>query len=86
MGRTRVGVADGSDILSEDRSAYFDAGAIKQVGIDDAFWSPKRTVWQEVTIRDCFRKFESDRGGAINNFDKVAGGNVGGHAGDPWMD
>ena len=59
---------------------------IHQVVIDDAFWSPKRTVWQEVTIRDCFRKFESDRGGAINNFDKVAEGKLGGHAGDPWMD
>ncbi|HXC97225.1 MAG TPA: beta-L-arabinofuranosidase domain-containing protein, partial [Edaphobacter sp.] len=59
---------------------------IQAVVIDDDFWSPKRKVWQEVTIRDCFRKFESDRGGALNNFDKVSAGLRGGHAGDPWMD
>jgi DUF1680 family protein len=59
---------------------------IDQVVIDDEFWSPKRKTWQEVTIRDCFRKFESDRGGALNNFDKVRDGQLGGHAGDPWMD
>jgi len=27
---------------------------IEQVVIDDEFWSPKRKVWQETTIRDCF--------------------------------
>jgi DUF1680 family protein len=43
-------------------------------------------VWQEVTIRDCFRKFENDRGGALNNFDKVRDGQKGGHAGPPWYD
>jgi DUF1680 family protein len=60
--------------------------AIGDVVVDDEFWSPKRKVWREVTIRDCFAKFESDRGGAINNFDKVRAGLTGGHAGDPWMD
>lgn len=59
---------------------------LQDVTIDDAFWSPKRQVWQQVTIRDCFRKFESDRGGALNNFDKVRDAKLGGHAGDPWMD
>src|ERR1700722_12608563 len=59
---------------------------IEQVVIDDEFWSPKRKIWQQVTIRDCFSKFESDRGGAINNFDKVRLGQTGTHAGDPWMD
>jgi DUF1680 family protein len=59
---------------------------IENVTITDAFWSPRRKTWQEVTIRDCFRKFESDRGGAVNNFDKVRDGKLGGHAGDPWMD
>ena len=47
---------------------------IDQVVVEDEFWSPKRQVWQGVTIRDCFRKFETDRGGAINNFDKVRAG------------
>lgn len=59
---------------------------IQDVVVEDTFWSPKRAVWQDVTIRDCFRKFESDRGGALNNFDKVRDGKLGGHAGDPWMD
>lgn len=59
---------------------------LQHVVIDDEFWGPKRTVWQQVTIRDCFRKFETDRGGALNNFDKVRAGVSGGHAGDPWMD
>ncbi len=59
---------------------------IEQVVIEDEFWSPKRKVWQEVTLRDCLRKFESDRGGAFNNFDKVRDGQRGGHAGPPWTD
>ncbi len=58
----------------------------RQVRITDEFWSPKMKVWQEVTIRDCFRKFENDRGGALNNFDKVRAGQKGGHAGPPWYD
>src|SRR3954447_15410429 len=58
----------------------------QQVKVTDDFWSPKLKVWQEVTIRDCFRKFENDRGGALNNFDKVRDGEKGGHAGPPWYD
>ncbi len=59
---------------------------IQQVVIDDEFWSPKRKIWREVTIGDCFDKFEHDRGGAINNFDRVRDGKSGGHAGPPWYD
>lgn len=59
---------------------------LEQVVVDDEFWSPKRKVWQQITVRDCFAKFERDRGGAINNFDKVRAGETGKHAGDPWMD
>jgi DUF1680 family protein len=58
----------------------------QQVVVDDDFWSPKRRVWEEVTIPDCFTKFENDRGGAINNFDRVRDGKSGGHAGPPWYD
>jgi DUF1680 family protein len=43
-------------------------------------------VWQEVTIPDCFTKFENDRGGALNNFDRVRDGKSDGHAGPPWYD
>jgi DUF1680 family protein len=59
---------------------------IQQVTIEDDFWSPKRKIWQEVTIADCFTKFENDRGGAINNFDRVSDGKTGSHAGPEWYD
>jgi len=57
---------------------------IQQVHIDDAFWSPKRRVWRDVTITDCFTKFEKD--GAISNFDQIANGSTGDHGGPPWYD
>ena len=60
--------------------------SIQSVTIEDAFWSPKRKVWQQVTIPDCFDKFENDRGGALNNFDRVRDGKRDGHAGPPWYD
>ena len=59
---------------------------VSQVTIQDEFWSPKRKTWQEETIRDSFKKFENDRGGALNNFDKIRDGKLGGHAGPPWYD
>src|SRR5690349_24636146 len=59
---------------------------IHAVAIKDGFWSPKRKIWQEVTIPDCFTKFENDRGGALNNFDRVRDGKSDGHAGPPWYD
>ena len=59
---------------------------LQQVTVEDEFWTPKRTVWQQVTIRDAFTKFENDRGGAINNFDRVRDGLRGNHAGPPWYD
>jgi DUF1680 family protein len=59
---------------------------IQSVTLKDSFWSPKRTVWQAVTIPDCFTKFENDRGGAFNNFDRVRDGKRDGHAGPPWYD
>lgn len=59
---------------------------IQQVVVEDEFWSPKLKVWREVTIPDCFAKFENDRGGAINNFDRVRDGRTGGHAGPEWYD
>jgi len=59
---------------------------IQAVTVDDSFWPPKRRVWQEVTIPDCFTKFENDRGGALHNFDRVRDGQADGHAGPPWFD
>jgi DUF1680 family protein len=68
------------------RSNQLTPVAIQSVTIQDSFWSPKRTVWQAVTIPDCFTKFENDRGGALNNFDRVRAGKSDGHAGPPWYD
>jgi len=58
--------------------------SIQQVTIDDAFWSPKLKVWREVTIPDCFAKFEKD--GAFSNFDKIRDGQSGEHGGPAWYD
>lgn len=57
---------------------------IQQVTIDDPFWSPKLKVWQQVTLQDCFSKF--DRDGAFTNFDRVRDGESGDHGGPPWYD
>lgn len=59
---------------------------LEQVVIEDEFWSSRRQVWQQVTIRDCFRKFENYETGTFNNFDRVRAGERGNHAGDPWWD
>ncbi|RYX82657.1 glycoside hydrolase family 127 protein [bacterium] len=57
---------------------------IQKVTINDAFWSPKLTLWQATTINDTFSKFEGS--GAFENFDRVAAKQTGGHKGDPWWD
>lgn len=59
---------------------------INQVRVEDGFWTPKRKIWQEVTIRDCFAKFENYQTGTLNNFDRVRNRQSGSHAGDPWWD
>lgn len=59
---------------------------LQRVTVDDAFWTPKLKIWRDVTIGDCFTKFETDRGGAINNFDLTRDGKTGRHAGPPWYD
>ena len=60
--------------------------SLKQVKIKDDFWTSKLNLYQDVTLIDSFEKFENDRGGAINNFDRVASGKSGDHAGPPWYD
>ncbi len=52
--------------------------------IDDPFWSPKRDIWQRVTINDCFDKFDHD--GAFKNFDMIRDGRSGRHSGPQWYD
>jgi hypothetical protein len=61
-------------LAQESAPRRLTAVPIQQVVVEDDFWSPKRKVWEEVTIADCFSKFEADRGGAINNFDRVRDG------------
>jgi DUF1680 family protein len=57
---------------------------MKNVSIDDAFWSSRISLWREKTIGDCFDKFE--KVGAFHNFDRVAKGQTGGHEGAPFWD
>ncbi|RYD17762.1 MAG: DUF1553 domain-containing protein, partial [Verrucomicrobiaceae bacterium] len=57
---------------------------IKEVTINDGFWSPKIGLWRSVTINDTFDKF--DQYGGFTNFDRVAQGLTGGHTGEPWWD
>jgi DUF1680 family protein len=59
---------------------------VRQVQVDDEFWSPKRKVWQQTTIDDCFKKFDNHGDGAMSNFDRVRDGLSGGHAGPQWYD
>lgn len=56
---------------------------IQQVTIKDDFWAPKLRVWKDVTIPDCFAKFEND--GALTNFDRIRDGIGGQHAGPPMF-
>ena len=72
--------------MPAQRSNQLTPVPIQSVTVEDSFWSPKRRIWQEVTIPDCFNKFASDRGGALNNFDRVRDGMSDGHAGPPWYD
>lgn len=67
---------------------------LKEVTIDDPFWSPKFKTWNEVTINDVLDKFEGKRPtgtgdfDTFRNFDLVAKGERGtnGHVGEPWFD
>jgi DUF1680 family protein len=57
---------------------------IADITVNDAFWSPKLQILRTVTVNDVFDKFE--RGGAFDNFDRVAHRLTGGHRGAPWFD
>ena len=60
------------------------AAALKDVVINDPFWTPKLNIMRQVTLPDVFAKFERD--GALANFDRVRDGQTGGHGGPPWYD
>lgn len=59
---------------------------LTKVRIKDNFWSPKLKRFREVTLIDSFTKFENDRGGAFDNYDRVVRGDSGYHAGPEWYD
>lgn len=59
---------------------------VDRVKIHDSFWGPKLETFRTTTLIDSFSKFEKDRGGAFNNFDRVRDGQSGAHAGPPWFD
>ena len=80
------GLPGGSAGVHAQSAGLLSPVPIQQVTVQDDFWSPKIKVWREVTIPDCFDKFEQDRGGALNNFDRVRDGQADGHAGPPWYD
>ena len=82
-----LGAEDPAEAITDASTPHrLNSIPISQVIVEDEFWSPKREVWQQVTIRDCFRKFESYQTGTLNNFDRVRAGERGSHAGDPWWD
>lgn len=67
---------------------------IKDVKVNDPFWTPKFKVWSKITATDVLDKFEgkhvhkSGNHDAFCNFDQVARGDKGtrGHFGAPWFD
>jgi DUF1680 family protein len=64
--------------------ASIEPARLNEMQIMDEFWGPKLEIWRNVTVPDCFDKFEKD--GAITNFDRVRDGLTGEHGGAPWCD
>ncbi|HKG06211.1 MAG TPA: beta-L-arabinofuranosidase domain-containing protein [Pedobacter sp.] len=67
----------------------------RKATIKDAFWSPKFEIWSNVTAPDVLNKFEGqhlpsaeerNKNNVFENFDKIAAGKKGQHAGLPWFD
>lgn len=54
--------------------------------IEDSFFSPLLQRTADITVPDVLAKFEHDRGGAIDNFDRVRDGVRKEHAGPEWYD
>ena len=75
-----------SAAMSQPKPHLLTPVPIQQVTIEDEFWSPKLKIIREVTIDDVFTKFEKDRGGAFNTFDRVRDGKLGKHVEYPWLD
>ncbi len=59
-----------------------DFNDIRNVEITDSFFKPFYEKIRKITIPDVFRKFISE--GAVENYERVARGETGGHVGPPW--
>ncbi len=57
---------------------------LRQVVVDDGFWSPEARSLAAGDLRDASTKFEKD--GALANFDRSRDGEPAEHAGPPWFD
>ena len=81
----------------EDAQTNIKLVDLKNVTVNDPFWTPKLKQWATITVNDVFDKFEGKhfhdeqerhRNNTFNNFDDVAKGRklTGHHAGLPWFD
>ncbi|SDD44544.1 DUF1680 family protein [Dyadobacter soli] len=67
---------------------------VRGATVNDSFWSPKMELWRTTTATDVLDKFEGKhlkpeeraKNNVFENFDNVADGKKGGHAGLPWFD
>lgn len=89
-----VGIAGFSIGSTQAQHGRVDFVDLKEVTVQDSFWSPKFKIWNEVTITDVLDKFEGKRPApegnfdTFRNFDLVAAGERGTnkHVGAPWFD
>ncbi len=89
-----VGIAGFSIGSTQAQHGRVDFVDLKEVTVQDSFWSPKFKIWNEVTITDVLEKFEGKRPApegnfdTFRNFDLVAAGERGTnkHVGAPWFD
>ncbi|MBQ3860718.1 MAG: glycoside hydrolase family 127 protein, partial [Clostridia bacterium] len=56
--------------------------SVRRVRVTDPFFAPYLEKIRSVTAPDVLRKFLAD--GAVENYERVARGERGGHAGPPW--
>ncbi len=67
------------DLSAAKRKTFAD---LHEVSVTDPFFAPFLEKIRTVTVQDIFQKFMKD--GAIENYERVARGERGGHAGPPW--
>lgn len=81
---THVKSATNRDYCVSNAEKRLRNSIIQQVRIDDPSCSPRVQLWRQVTLQDCFEKFDHD--GAFTNFDRVRDGQSGNHGGFPRYD